>query len=133
VLRVLDIVLCTLTPLTRLEYLVAQGLVICPAVLWVIILWGRALAGFPFAITWLLATAMVVYSSAFSIRRLLDAGVDTKAEAFLWILGYNAISNLLAMGVGKSVLPLLYCAYYAGLILLPSAKPRRMWTQNLRR
>ena len=132
-LRVLDIILFTLAPLNRPEYLVAQLLAMVPVVIWVVALWGRALAGFPFAVTWLLAITMVVYSFAFSIRRLLDVGIDTKAKAFLCILGYNAVCNLLAMGVGKSILPVTYLIYYLGLLLMPSAKPRSMWTQDLRR
>jgi hypothetical protein len=132
-LRVLDLIFFTLTPLNWREYLVAQALVIGPVVIWVIVLWGRALAGFPFAVTWLLATAMALYSFAFSVRRLLDAGVETKAEAALWVLGCNAICNLLAMGGGKSILPVTYVVYYLALLLAPSARPRPMWTQDLRR
>ena len=131
-LRVLDIILFTMSPLTRLEYLVAQLLAMLLVVIWELALWGRAPVGFPVAVTWLLATAMVVYSFVFGIRRLLDVSINAKAEAFFWILGFSAISNLLAMGVGKPILLVTYAIYYGGLLFWPSAKPRPTWTQDLR-
>jgi hypothetical protein len=131
-LRVLDIILFTFAPLNRLEYLIAQLLAMLPVVIWEIALWARAPVGFPVAVTWLLATAMVVYSLVFSIRRLIEVGIDTKAAAFFWILGFSAISNFVAMGVGKPILLVTYTIYYGGLLLWPSAKPRPTWTQDLR-
>jgi hypothetical protein len=130
--RVVDIVLFTLAPLNRLEYFVAQLVTVSPLLIWIVVLRGHAFVGFPRAVTFLFAVAIMAYSLAFGIRRLLDVGVDTKAKAFLCILGYNAISNLLTMGVGKSILPFIYGVYYMGMLLLPSATPRPMWTQDLR-
>jgi hypothetical protein len=131
-LRVLDIILFTFAPLNRLEYLIALLLAILPDIIGEIALWGRAPVGFPFAVTWLLSTATMIYSFVFSIRRLLDVGIATKAEAFFWILGFSTIANLLAVGIGKPTLLVTYAIYYGGLLLWPSAKPRPMWTQDLR-
>ena len=129
--RKLEIILFTFAPLTRLECLVAQVATASPAVVWVIALRSHAFVGFPLTISWLLGAFMLVYSFAFSIRRLLDIGVNNKAEAIFYIMAYNGVSNILAMGMGKSILPVAYCAYYAGLLLIPSARPRAMWTQDL--
>jgi hypothetical protein len=74
----------------------------------------------------------MIYSFVFSIRRLLDVGIATKAEAFFWILGFSTIANLLAVGIGKPTLLVTYTIYYGGLLLWPSAKPRPMWTQEPR-
>jgi hypothetical protein len=130
--RMLDIILFTLAPLNRREYLVAQLIAVSPPVIWVLVHGSRALAGFPFFIFGVLTAVTLAYSFAFSIRRLLDIGIETKAKAFLCILGYHGVSNILAMGIGKSILPVTYCVYYGGLVLIPSAKPRPMWTQDLR-
>jgi hypothetical protein len=132
-LRVLDIILFTLAPLNRLEYLVAQSVTASPFVVWVVLRKGHVFAGFPLALSYILLSIFLAYSFGFSVRRLLDVGVETKAGAALCVLGCNAICNLLAMGVGKSVLPVTYLVYYSGLLLMPSAKPRPMWTQDLRR
>jgi hypothetical protein len=73
----------------------------------------------------------VIYSFVFSIRRLLDVGIATKAEAFFWILRFSTIANLLAAGIGNPTLLVTYGIYYGGLPLWPSVKPRPMWTQDL--
>lgn len=132
-LRVLDIILFTLTPLNRREYLVAQLATASPFVVWLALRQGHVFSGFPLAVSYILLSVFLAYSFAFSVRRLLDVGFETKAGAALCVLGCNAICNLLAMGVGKSILPVTYVVYYLGLLLWPSAKPRRMWTQDLRR
>lgn len=72
------------------------------------------------------------YSFAFNFRRFLNVGVETKAGAFLCVFGCNAVCVLLAGVAGKSILPFTYVVYYLGLLLLPSAKRRPMWTQDLR-
>ncbi|RYE43729.1 MAG: hypothetical protein EOP21_07520 [Hyphomicrobiales bacterium] len=130
--RMLEIILCTLAPLNRLEYVVAQLVTISPLAVWILALRGHAFVGLPLGVSWMLMALLFVYSFVFSIRRLLDAGIDTKAKAVLCILGCNGVSNILAMGVGRSILPVAYCVYYGGLLLIPSARSRPMWTQDLR-
>jgi len=132
-LRVLDLIFFTLTPLNWREYLVAQLVTASPLVVWLALRQGHVLFGLPVAVSYILLSIFAAYSFGFSVRRLLDVGVETKAEAALWVLGCNAICNLLAMGGGKSILPLTYVVYFSVLLLSPSARPRSMWTQDLRR
>lgn len=131
-LRVLDIMVFTFAPLNRLEYLVAQLVTASPIVIWLLLRQGHVFGGIPLVVSYILLAVFLAYSFAFSVRHLLDVGVETKAGAALCVLGCNAVCNLLAMGVGKSILPVAYALYYLGTLLLPSAKPRPMWTQDLR-
>lgn len=69
----LDTILLALSPLKRLEDLVAQLVTTSPFLTWLVLRRGQVFAGFPPAVWYLLVAMLMAYSFVFSMRRLRRA------------------------------------------------------------